>query len=94
MRLASAALFALGLSLGAGSAGWLCPQTMGAETARIPLGGEWRFQLDRGDAGVTESWFERSLQQRIKLPGALQNQGFGDDITVDTKWTGEVGVDA
>ena len=41
-----------------------------------------------------ERWFERWLDQRIKLPGALQNQGFGDDITVDTKWTGEVGIDA
>jgi beta-galactosidase len=94
MRLASAALFALGLSLGAGSVGWLCPRAMAAETASIPLTGEWRFQLDRGDAGVKERWFERSLEQRIRLPGALQNQGFGDDITVETKWTGEVGVDA
>lgn len=94
MRLASAAFFALGLTLGPGSVGWLCPRAMAAETARIPLAGEWRFQLDRGDAGVTERWFERSLEQRLKLPGALQNQGFCDDITVDTKWTGEVGVDA
>ena len=94
MRLASVAFFALGLTLGPGSVGWLCPRAMAAETARIPLAGEWRFQLDRGDAGVTERWFERPLEQRLKLPGALQNQGFGDDITVDTKWTGEVGVDA
>jgi hypothetical protein len=94
MRLASAALFALGLTLGAESVGLLCPRAMAAETHRVSLAGQWRFELDRGDAGVTESWFERSLEQRIKLPGALQNQGFGDDITVDTKWTGEVGVDA
>jgi beta-galactosidase len=67
---------------------------MAAETDRLPLAGEWRFQLDRGDAGVTERWFDRSLEQRLRLPGALQNQGFGDDITVDTKWTGDVGEDA
>ena len=60
----------------------------------ISLAGQWRFQLDRVDAGAKERWFERSLDQRIRLPGALQNQGFGDDITVDTKWTGEVGLDA
>jgi hypothetical protein len=60
----------------------------------LSLAGQWRFQLDRADAGVQERWFERPLAQRLKLPGALQNQGFGDDITVDTKWTGEVGLDA
>jgi beta-galactosidase len=67
---------------------------MAAGADRLALAGEWRFQLDREDAGVKERWFERALDQRIKLPGALQNQGFGDDITVDTKWTGEVGVEA
>ena len=45
------------------------------------------------DAGEKERWFERSLDQRIKLPGALQNEGFGDDITVDTQWTGVTGLD-
>ena len=50
--------------------------------------------MDREDAGVKQRWFERSLDQHIRLPGALQNQGFGDDITVDTKWTGEVGMEA
>jgi hypothetical protein len=49
--------------------------------------------LDRSDAGIQERWFDRSLDQRIKLPGALQNQGFGDDISVATKWTGETGMD-
>ena len=65
-----------------------------AQADRLSLAGQWRFQLDRGDAGVKERWFARPLEQRIRLPGALQNHGFGDDITVDTKWTGEVGLDA
>jgi hypothetical protein len=43
--------------------------------------------------GVKERWFERTLDQRIHLPGALQNQGFGDEVGVDTKWTGDVGAD-
>ena len=73
--------------------GFVCDVAAGAAADRVSLAGQWRFQLDREDAGVKERWFERSLDQRIKLPGALQNQGFGDDITVDTKWTGEVGVD-
>jgi hypothetical protein len=50
--------------------------------------------MDREDAGVKQLWFTRALDQRIRLPGALQNQGFGDDIAVDTKWTGEVGMEA
>jgi hypothetical protein len=65
-----------------------------AETpATLSLAGPWRFQLDRADAGAGQRWFERALPGQIHLPGALQNQGFGDDITVDTKWTGDVGSD-
>lgn len=63
----------------------------GAET--VSLAGQWRFQLDRDDAGVPEQWFTKELKQTLCLPGALQNQGFGDDITVDTRWTGETGKD-
>jgi hypothetical protein len=56
----------------------------------IPLAGQWRFQLDRQDAGVAGRWFDRSLPDRVNLPGALPAQGIGDDITVDTKWTGGI----
>lgn len=62
-----------------------------AET--ISLEGEWRFELDRGDTGVWQRWFTRDLNERIQLPGALQHQGFGDDITVQTQWTGGSGVE-
>ena len=53
----------------------------------VSLAGEWRFSLDRQDAGLQEKWFARSLPQKIHLPGALQAQGFGDDVGVDTQWT-------
>jgi beta-galactosidase/beta-glucuronidase len=86
--------FTFQLALSATLVGFFCVQTADAHADSIPLAGEWRFQLDREDAGVKERWCERSLDQHIKLPGALQNQGFGDDITVDTKWTGDVGTDA
>jgi hypothetical protein len=56
----------------------------------LSLAGEWRFELDGEDAGILESWYRRSLAQSIRLPGALQAQGFGDEVTVDTKWTGQV----
>jgi beta-galactosidase len=58
----------------------------GGET--IALSGSWRFQLDPNDVGVTEAWYARDLLERLRLPGALQNQGFGDAVTVDTEWTG------
>ena len=93
MKTVPAALCTLGFVLSALFIGPACARSRASETDRLSLAGQWRFQLDRADAGEKERWFERSLDQRIKLPGALQNQGFGDDITVDTKWTGETGVD-
>ncbi len=57
---------------------------------RISLAGPWRFALDRKDAGIQERWFERTLPDQLTLPGSLQEQGFGDDISVDTPWTGSI----
>lgn len=72
-------------------AGFLGLPVMADDT--VPLGGVWRFQLDRADVGQSERWFERELTERIQLPGALQNQGFGDDLSTDTQWTGGSGVE-
>jgi len=94
MKRCSAIGYCFRLAFSAALAGSFCAPAAGAQADRVSLAGQWRFQLDREDAGVKERWFERTLDQRIRLPGALQNQGFGDDITVDTKWTGDVGADA
>ena len=40
--------------------------------------------------GVKERWFKRALAQRVKLPGSLPAQGLGDDVTLETKWTGSI----
>ena len=61
-----------------------------SQADRIPLTGTWRFQLDRSNEGIKEKWFERALPQKIKLPGSLPAQGIGDDISVETKWTGDI----
>src|SRR5258705_6994812 len=50
------------------------------------LDGMWRFALDRADVGVRQQWFERDLLDRIKLPGVLQAQGYGDEIGTQTPW--------
>lgn len=50
------------------------------------LAGRWSFALDREDAGVKDGWFKRALPlaDQINLPGILQMQGYGDDITAET----------
>ncbi len=59
-------------------------------TEPLSLAGEWRFRLDREDAGVAAAWFDTALPERITLPGSLPTQGIGDPVTVDTKWTGGI----
>jgi beta-galactosidase len=52
------------------------------------LAGEWRFALDRDDAGVKAAWFANDLSAttKISLPGILQTQGYGDDIMAETQF--------
>lgn len=56
----------------------------------IDLSGSWRCELDRGDVGQIERWFERDLTGTIQLPGSLQTSRIGDPVTVETKWTGGI----
>jgi len=56
----------------------------------VPLEGVWRFELDRSDAGVRERWCDRELKGKVHLPGVLSAQGIGDDVSLDTKWTGGI----
>lgn len=57
---------------------------------KISLAGEWNIKLDPTDVGVNEKWFEASLNDRITLPGSLQEQGLGNDIDTQTQWTGQI----
>ena len=57
---------------------------LAAET--INLAGEWRFALDDADRGVDEKWFDQTLKDKITLPGILQAQNYGDDISKQTPW--------
>jgi hypothetical protein len=61
-----------------------------APADRVPLAGKWRFELDTENVGINERWFRRVLPGEIKLPGSLLEQGIGDEISVDTKWTGDI----
>jgi beta-galactosidase len=52
------------------------------------LAGVWQFAMDRTDEGANAGWFKKPLaaDASISLPGILQTQGFGDEITADTKF--------
>ena len=65
-------------------------ETAGRDAFRLDLSGDWAFQLDPKDEGLAAKWSERNLPDKIKLPGCLPAQGIGDDVTVNTKWTGGI----
>jgi len=52
----------------------------------VPLAGDWRFSLDRADEGVAANWQNRTLPDKITLPGVLQAQGYGDAVSTNTPW--------
>ncbi len=67
-----------------------CLNAAAAGRQDISLAGQWRFKLDRADAGIGQKWFERALPDQIKLPGTLTAQGVGDEVTVGTEWAGGI----
>jgi hypothetical protein len=56
----------------------------------ISLAGDWQFQIDRNDVGVQEQWFNKKLADNIKLPGSMLTNGKGDEVTINTQWTGSI----
>ena len=56
----------------------------------MDLSGTWAFELDPDDRGLSEGWHRRGLRERLRLPGSLQEQGFGEEISVETAWTGSI----
>ncbi|MFH0992652.1 MAG: discoidin domain-containing protein [bacterium] len=56
----------------------------------IDLSGKWGFEIDRKDVGVQERWFARSLKESIMLPGSMTENGKGDEVSVNTEWTGSI----
>jgi hypothetical protein len=56
----------------------------------IDLSGNWRLRLDPDDQGVAQLWFRETLPENIALPGSLPERGFGDEVTMETAWTGGI----
>ncbi len=57
---------------------------------KIDLAGEWSFQIDSLDEGARQEWFNKNLKDKVKLPGSMATNGKGNEISVDTKWTGSI----
>ena len=56
----------------------------------INLDGNWHFEIDRNNEGITGKWYNRNLSDNIKLPGSMAEFLKGDEITLKTKWTGSI----
>ena len=54
----------------------------------VSLAGRWAFALDPADEGAAAGWHTKPLPADavIALPGILQTQGFGDEITAETQF--------
>ena len=59
-------------------AGVDAPKPYGVHTRdTISLSGNWNFMSDSNDVGVVEKWFERTLSDKIHLPGSTDENGVG-----------------
>lgn len=57
---------------------------------KIDISGEWLFQIDSSDLGIVQQWFKKKLIDKINLPGSMTTNGKGNDITMNTPWTGSI----
>lgn len=61
-----------------------------SQNPAIDLSGEWQFRMDPQDVGEQEKWFEKDLPDTVQLPGSMVENGKGNDITLETQWTGGI----
>ncbi len=60
---------------------------------KIDLAGVWSLALDPADRGQRAHWYADELPSiagPLTLPGSLQEQGYGDEITLETPWVGTI----
>ena len=61
-----------------------------AAQERIWLSGKWEFAIDRKGVGIEQSWFNKTFDDSIRLPGSMPENLKGDDITLQTPWEGSI----
>ncbi len=57
---------------------------------KIDLSGTWQFAADPEDKGISEAWFNQTLDDSLILPGSMTSNGKGEEITLTTPWTGQI----
>ncbi len=67
-----------------------CVRESGNINPGFSLAGEWKFRIDSLDQGIAERWYEAELNETVKLPGSMAENGKGDDVSLSTKWTGDI----
>ncbi|SDM39592.1 Glycosyl hydrolases family 2, TIM barrel domain [Catalinimonas alkaloidigena] len=72
--------------------GWLrCTPIASDEPENVlSLAGAWRFRIDSLDEGMDRQWFAQTLPETVQLPGSMQENGKGNDVTLATQWTGSI----
>lgn len=56
----------------------------------VDLSGIWRFAIDRDDVGIEQKWYEKTLDDKIELPGSMPEKRKGDPVTANTQWTSSI----
>lgn len=60
------------------------------EDQSIDLAGQWSFQIDSLDKGIEQNWSSKKLDDVIQLPGSMLTNDKGNEVTANTKWTGDI----
>lgn len=54
------------------------------------LSGEWKFKIDSTSIGETQKWYNTDFSETVQLPGSMNLNGKGNDVSVNTPWTGSM----
>jgi len=72
----------------------VCSACQNAAQNSIDLSGEWNFKMDAEDKGVSENWYKNKFKETVMLPGSMNENDKGNEVTVKTVWTGNMWNDS
>lgn len=61
-----------------------------AQTSSLDISGKWNYRLDPKDVGEAQRWYDDKFSDELLLPGSLNTNGIGEDVSVDTPWVGSM----
>jgi len=56
----------------------------------LSLSGKWQFAIDSLDTGIRDKWYLNHFGESVILPGTMTENGKGDNISLNTRWTGSI----